>query len=382
MKTSPSSARILAGYPDKNASLFKRLGVPLGDPAAWIELDSKRIALVRDLEMDRVVKMSHADDVTCPAEHAPPFGLSSDRETATAQAATQLLRAAKVEEVFADRSLPYIYAWHLQEAEIKVQYDEGLGVIDRRQKTHQEIAGLQKAQNITEEVMKLLCERIANCAADREGFLRYEDTELTCEKIRAMAAVEFMQRGFSMGHGAICATAPHVADCHHPGEGKLRTCVPIILDLFPRDDSSRLWGDCTRTVFHGEPSDEVKAMHQAVLDAKAASTALLRAGNTGDDVHKAAENTLINHGYTVSRGTITDGPSIQHGTGHGIGLDVHEPILLDHGGGELLEGEVFTIEPGLYGRDVGGVRIEDMLVVTDAEAHNLNQLHDGLNWND
>ena len=382
MKTSPSSARILAGYPDKNASLFKRIGVPLGDPAAWIELDSKRIALVRDLEMDRVVKMSHADDVTCPAEHAPPFGLSSDRETATAQAATQLLRAAKVEEVFADRSLPYIYAWHLQEAEIKVQYDEGLGVIDRRQKTHQEIAGLQKAQNITEEVMKLLCERIANCAADREGFLRYEDTELTCEKVRAMAAVEFMQRGFSMGHGAICATAPHVADCHHPGEGKLRTCVPIILDLFPRDDSSRLWGDCTRTVVHGEPSDEVKAMHQAVRDAKAASTALLRAGNTGDDVHKAAENALINHGYTVSRGTITDGPSIQHGTGHGIGLDVHEPILLDHGGGELLEGEVFTIEPGLYGRDVGGVRIEDMLVVTDAEAHNLNQLHDGLNWDD
>ena len=123
-------------------------------------------------------------------------------------------------------------------------------------------------------------------------------------------------------------------------------------------------------------------MHQAVLDAKAASTALLRAGNTGDDVHKAAENTLINHGYAVSRGTITDGPSIQHGTGHGIGLDVHEPILLDHGGGELLEGEVFTIEPGLYGRDVGGVRIEDMLVVTDAEAHNLNQLHDGLNWDD
>ena len=106
MKTAPSSARILAGFPDKNASLFKRLGVPLGDPAAWIELDSRRIAIVRDLEMDRVVKMSHADEVTCPAAHAPPFGLSADRETATAQAATQVLRSAKVEEVFADRSLP------------------------------------------------------------------------------------------------------------------------------------------------------------------------------------------------------------------------------------------------------------------------------------
>ena len=380
MKTAPSSARILAGFPDKNASLFKRLGVPLGDPAAWIELDSRRIAIVRDLEMDRVVKMSHADEVTCPAAHAPPFGLSADRETATAQAATQVLRSAKVEEVFADRSLPYIYAWHLQEAEISVRYDEALGVTDRRQKTHKEIEGLVKAQHITEVVMQILCERVANCEVNSDGFLIHDHHELTCERLRSMAAIEFMQRGFSMGHGAICATAPHVADCHHPGEGKLKTGVPVIIDLFPRDDSTRLWGDCTRTVVNGEPSDTVKAMHKAVLDAKAASTALLRVGSTGDAVHKAAENRLLSHGYPISRGEITNQPSIQHGTGHGIGLDVHEPILLDHGGGQLLEGEVFTIEPGLYGREDGGVRVEDMLVVTQSEPRNLNQLHDGLCW--
>ena len=81
MKHAPQTARMMAGFADKNASLFKRLGVPLGDPAAWIELDSRRIALVRDLEMDRVQKRGHADDVTCPAEHPPPAGLSADRET-------------------------------------------------------------------------------------------------------------------------------------------------------------------------------------------------------------------------------------------------------------------------------------------------------------
>ncbi|MGB1925036.1 MAG: M24 family metallopeptidase [Rubripirellula sp.] len=380
MKTSPSSARLLAGYPDKNASLFKRIGVPLGDPAAWIELDSRRIALVRDLEMDRVVQKSHADDVTCPAEHAPAFGLSADRETATAQAVTQLLRSARVEEVFADRSLPYIYAWHLTEAEICVRYDETLGVIDRRQKTHQEIEGLFKAQQITEQVMRILCERVANCLVSDDGYLIHDGAELTCERLRSMAAVEFMERGFSMGHGAICATAPHVADCHHPGEGKLKTRVPVIIDLFPRDDSTRLWGDCTRTVVHGQATETVKAMHRAVLAAKEASTAQLYAGSSGDAVHKAGENTLLEYGYSISRGTITDKPSIQHGTGHGIGLDVHEPILLDHDGGELLENEVFTIEPGLYGREDGAVRVEDMLVVTKSKPRNLNQLHDGLNW--
>lgn len=380
MKHAPTTARIMAGFADKNASLFKRLGVPLGDPAAWIELDSRRIALVRDLEMDRVEKMGHADDVTCPAEHPPPLGLSADRETATAEAATQLLRAAKVEEVLADRSLPYIYVWHLEQAEISVIYDDTMGVNDRRQKTHHEIEALAKAQQVTEEVMRMLCERVAACDVAADGTLIHSGSPLTSERVRSMAAIEFMQRGFSMGHGAIVATAPHVADCHHAGEGPLFTGKPVVIDLFPRDDSTRFWGDCTRTVVHGEPSDTVKAMHAAVVAAKAAATALLHAGNTADAIHKASEQALLDRGYPTSRGTITDHPSIQHGTGHGIGLDVHEPILLDHDSGEVLEGEVFTVEPGLYGRIDGGVRVEDMLVVTAGEPRNLNQLHDGLNW--
>jgi len=380
MRHAPTSARIMAGSADKNASLFKRIGVPLGDPAAWIELDSKRIALVRDLEMDRVRQHSHADDVTCPAEHPPAAGLSADRETATAEAASQLLRAAKVEEVYADRSLPYIFAWHLVQAEINVLYDDEYGVLDRRQKTHQELDALAAAQKVTEEVMRMMCEMIAKSDASADGSLKYQGEALTSQSVRARAAIEFMKRGFSMGHGAIVATAPHVADCHHAGDGPLYTEQPVVVDLFPRDDSSRYWGDCTRTVVHGQPSDQVKAMHAAVVEARHASAAALTAGNTADAVHKAAENVLIAHGYPCSRGIITDEPSIQHGTGHGIGLDVHEPILLDHGGGEILEDEVFTIEPGLYGRQVGGVRVEDMLVVTSGEARNLNQLPDSLNW--
>ena len=374
------TARILAGIADKNASLYRRLQVPLGDPAAWVELDTMRIALVRDLEMDRVRQKSHADDVTCPAEHAPPTGLSADRETATAEAVVQLLRSHHVERIDADRSLPYIYTWHLQQAEIDVHYDDELGVQDRRAKTHQEIDALAKVQAITEEVMRLLCERIAQCNVAADGSLQHEGEDLTSDQVRSIAAIEFMKRGCSMTHGAIVATAPQVADCHHQGEGKLFTGVPIVVDLFPRDESTRYWGDCTRTVVHGEPSDTVKAMHAAVVEAKAAATAQLRADATADAVHKAADDVLRRHGYPISRGTITDHPSIQHGTGHGIGLDLHEPILLDHDGGPVLAGEVFTVEPGLYGRNDGGVRVEDMIVVTEGEARNLNQLPDGLTW--
>ena len=380
MKHAITTARILAGFADKNASLFRRLGVPLGDPAAWIELDSRRVALVRDLEMDRVEKKGHADDVTCPAEHSPPAGLSPDRETATAEAAAQFLRSVRVEQVYADRSLPYIFVWHLEQAEIEVLYDDELGVVDRRVKTHQEIEYLAAAQKVTEEVMRMMCETVAQSDAAADGSLQHGGEVLTSERVRSMAAIEFMKRGFSMGHGAIVATAPHVADCHHAGEGPLFTGRPVVIDLFPRDESTRYWGDCTRTVVHGEASDTVKAMHAAVVEAKAAATAVLTLGRTADQVHQAAEDVLVKHGYPISRGKITDQPSIQHGTGHGIGLDVHEPILLDHGGDEVLEHEVFTVEPGLYGRDDGGVRIEDMLVVTSGEARNLNALPETITW--
>ena len=380
MKHAPAIARIMAGIPDQNASLFRRIGVPLGDPAAWIELDSKRIALVRDLEMDRVQQVGHADDVTCPAEHPPPAGLSSDRETATAEAAAQLLRAAKVEKIHADRTLPYIYVWHLEQAEIELLYDDELGVEDRRSKTHQEIDALAAVQKITEDVMREICELIARAPAASDGTLQHDGTVLTSEIVRSIAAIEFMKRGCSMSHGAIVATTPHVADCHHSGTGPLRTEQPVVIDLFPRDEQTRYWGDCTRTVVHGKASGEIKKMHAAVIEAKAAAINALSAGTTADAVHRASQDVLASHGYPSSRGKITEQPSIQHGTGHGIGLDLHEPILLDDEGGEILEGEVFTVEPGLYGRNDGGVRVEDMLVVTSDSARNLNSLPESLHW--
>jgi Xaa-Pro aminopeptidase len=228
--------------------------------------------------------------------------------------------------------------------------------------------------------MRQLCERVANADAAGDGTLRVEGTPLTSERMRSLAAILFLDRGFSMGHGAIVATTPQVADCHHAGSGPLRTGEPVIIDLFPRDDATRYWGDCTRTVVHGQPSDVVVAMHRAVVEAKQAANALLAPGVTAERVHLASENMLRKHGFSASRGTITDYPSIQHGTGHGIGLDVHEPILLDIGGGPVFPGEVFTIEPGLYGRNVGGVRVEDMLVVTEDGCRTLNSLPAGLDW--
>ncbi|WP_417733288.1 M24 family metallopeptidase [Rosistilla oblonga] len=371
---------LLAGIPAENASLFHRMPLSVGDPAAWIQVDDETTVIVRDIEVDRARRQLTANHFGSPGEYAPAGGLSPDRATATAQAVAEFLARKKIASIQTDRTLPFIFAWHIQQAGIEIAYNADLGVVDRRSKSDRELACLQTAQEMTQRAMELACRTIAASTANANGQLVHEGELLTSERVKAIAAQFFLEHNFAMEHGSIVATAPEVADCHHAGAGPLRTEVPIVVDLFPRDLSSRYWGDCTRTVVHGQASEEVKQMHAAVVQAKAAATAALRVGNTGDAVHQASTDVLIDRGYPLSRGTVTDHPSIQHGTGHGIGLEIHEPILLDDGGPEILPNEVLTIEPGLYGRKVGGVRVEDMVAATTDGPVVFGTLHQGLDW--
>ena len=374
-------ATLLGGIPAENPVLYRKALIAVGDPAAWIGWSGDQsVLIIRDIEMDRARKFTTASHVNCPADFPPPGGLSADRATATAQAAAECLRRAGIRRVRTDRSLPFIYAHFAQQAGIELVYDSDLGVIDRRVKSEQEIEWLAAAQAITERAMEMACQLIARADAAADGTLMLDGNPLTSERVRATIARFLLDLDYTSSHGSIVATAPGSADCHEAGTGVLRTGVPVIVDIFPRCEATRYHGDCTRTVVHGTPSDMVQRMHAAVVEAKAVGIAKLMPGNTAESVHHAVIEVQQRHGFRLSRGTVSDDPTIQHGTGHGIGLEIHEPILLDDGGGPMLQGEVFTVEPGLYGRIDGGVRVEDMVVVTADGPRNLNQLHEGLDW--
>ena len=134
---------------------------------------------------------------------------------------------------------------------------------------------------------------------------------------------------------------------------------------------------------HGDVPDEVLRMHAAVCDAKRCGMAAARAGVTGEDVHRATIAAIVKHGYKTGLPP-ADAPddycAMTHGTGHGVGLECHEPPLLDFKGPELLEGELVTIEPGLYRRGIGGVRVEDIVLIHADRCETLNKLPEGLDW--
>ncbi len=378
---------MFAGAPAANPVVYHRVRFLVGDPTVlieWLGPDGRRerIFIVRDIEMERARRQARADRVYCPGDFAPAEGLSGDREIATAQAAAELLRRHAVQHVKVDRSLPAIYAHFLQQAGISVTCDPMLGVTERRAKDEQEITWLEEAQRVTEEAVLMACRTIARATARRDGVLYYDGAELTSERVRELLDVSLMQRGYENPE-SIVAGGPQGADCHDHGHGPLRTGEPIIVDVFPRCRATRYWGDCTRTVVHGDIPDPVRRMHRTVLAAKEAAIRSVRSGVTGHQVHQATVTVICEAGYAVGLPP-ADAPAeycaLTHGTGHGVGLEVHEPPLLDCGGPELITGDCVTIEPGLYCRRWGGVRVEDMVIVTPDGCRNLNRLPEELEW--
>jgi Xaa-Pro aminopeptidase len=148
------------------------------------------------------------------------------------------------------------------------------------------------------------------------------------------------------------------------GSGPLKSDEPIVIDLFPVEEKSGYYADMTRTVVKGEPSADLLAMFDALRQAKQLGTSQVKSGVSGADIHQAVVDFFKDQGYeSNSRGFI-------HNLGHGVGLQVHELPTVGPAGKPLVSGNVITIEPGLYYPGIGGVRLEDIGVVTKSGFEN------------
>ena len=378
-----AQAKIMAGSPMANKSLYRAIRFMVHDASIFIELeDGKRLLILREIELDRARQKANVDEVFGYTDFVPEGGLSGDRDTGAAQSAAECLRRNGVSVVTADRTLPLLYVDAIKRAGIEVVLDPEFGVLDRRVKDEQEVQWLKHAQSVTEQVMQMACETVGNAEVDSQGGLLHGGEPLTSDRVRHMIDLFLLERDFE-NVPSIVAGGSDGGDCHHLGSGQLMTGQPVIIDIFPMDKKTLYNGDCTRTVVNGEIPDELAKMHAAVVEAKRASTSLVRAGVTGETIHLETLRVLVEAGYhdgLPPEGSPLTFCSIPHGTGHGIGLDVHEPPLLDRNGHALLAGDVITIEPGLYCHAIGGVRVEDMVLVTESGCENFNTLQEGMTW--
>jgi Xaa-Pro aminopeptidase len=195
---------------------------------------------------------------------------------------------------------------------------------------------------------------------------------LTSERLKVAIETACIEAG-SVSLSTIAAGGDQACDPHNRGTGPLRPNELIIVDVFPRVADTGYHGDMTRTFLRGRASDAQKAIVGAVRAAQLRALAAIRAGVPGSEVHRKVTETFTSLGFET-RSTPSGSVGFFHGTGHGLGLDVHEPPRMNATDNTpLRRGAVVTVEPGLYYPGVGACRIEDVVQVTGASPRMLSK---------
>lgn len=237
---------------------------------------------------------------------------------------------------------------------------------ERSKKDSQEVACIKKALIGTQKAYRCI-EKILKESKIVGDEIIYEEKVLTSEILKLESERAMLEEGLFDIEGMIISSGKQSAMPHHRGHGIIRPHQPIICDLFPWHRNSGYWADMTRTYIKGQPSEEILAIYESVKRAQQAGIDFAKAGVKNVDVHKKVEEVFLKDGFDI------EGKGFIHGTGHGLGLDIHEqPYINKSAGDKVLEvGNVVTIEPGLYYPELGGVRIEDVVLITEDGCENL-----------
>jgi Xaa-Pro aminopeptidase len=369
-----TTARLFFADSERDADLYYLTGFLAGDPFLCLVHDGKTTLFLGDLEVDRARRQGRADEVVRVKEVADALEkeigreLPGDRIAWLTLVTGRIARDRGIDAFEVPAAFSVAFADGLRGAGLGVHWRPSPFLPERARKTADEVAKVRGAIEHTEAAMTAAIDRL-RAAQIRDGMLFENGKPLTAESVRFGINLLLLERNCHP-YEVIVAGGEQAVDPHERGHGHLPANVPIILDIFPRDNATRYHGDMTRTVVRGRASDDAKRLFDTVAQAKANAEAMLKPGVDGRDVHERVKRTFEEAGYeTGVRGGRMVG--FFHGTGHGLGLEVHEYPRVSTVHEEMLPGHVVTIEPGLYYPGIGGVRIEDDVLVTDTGCENL-----------
>lgn len=368
---------LIFGDTERSPALLHEIPLGIGDPFLYMESDGRRVVVTNTLEDQRIA--TAVPDIECILnEELGEDDLIAAGLSWSAIALELSLRAVRrlgIREAVVPPDFPVALADHLRQAGIRLSPDEELFVERRRRKTAAELAGVRRAADAAIAAIQDAASTL-RAAEVRGDELWLEGELLTAELVRAR------MRGVCARAGApapadimVKPMGPNPDIGHDPGSGPLPAHTPIEVDLWPRDEASSCWADMTRTFVRGEISDRVASLHRLVLKAHERSCAAVRSGVSGGAVYDITCDIFEAAGYPTLRNkplgeTLREG--FFFGLGHGVGLEVHEaPSLGRSDRQDLVAGDVIALEPGIVVPDVGGTRVEDLLIVTDTGAENL-----------
>lgn len=350
---------------------FSRLHVP--DPFIALRVDGRKIGVFNALEFGRARKESAFDDVFALEEwqERARKRLRCDQPRAAEVIAT-LARHFRVRRFQVSADFPHGLAVKLAALGVRLEPVSGSPFPEREVKTEAEIRAIIEA-NRCSALGLAAAEQTLGRATTRRGRLVLDGRALTSERVREAIDIACLRAGGVADH-TIVAGGDQACDPHCRGSGPLRAGELIIVDIFPRISATGYHGDMTRTFLKGTPSDAQVKLVATVRAAQREALRFIRSGADGKRVHGRVVRFFERAGYETKRGP-EGSIGFFHGTGHGLGLEVHEPPGIGKMGTRLRKGAVVTVEPGLYYPGLGGCRIEDVVQVTAAAPRMLSRFH-------
>ena len=329
-----SEPLFLVGESTSNQNLFYKTRFLAGDPFLYVESGEKSTLLVPAMEVGRARKESRVEDVRAFNDlgYRELYRECGDSRRALTQVAVRLLQEYGVRHVRVEPTLPLQFADTLRSEGIEPAIDAHMIVDERRRKSGDEVAAIEAAQGSTERALARAITLIEG-SEEHAGTLHFNGIPLTSERIRAEIETALLRENLVSEVEPTVAGGASAADPHARGHGALRWGEAIVMDIFPRSRSSRYFADITRTVVKGNPSETIRAMYETVMEAHATALSLVRPGANGADIHRAVLDVFRGAGYDGN----PDRPSMPHGTGHGLGLDIHEAPRLREIDVELLK---------------------------------------------
>ena len=372
MGVKPLENLLMVADSDHDANMLYAAGMFVPDPFIYLRLRGRPTIVLSDLEIDRARKQAPHCRALSLSQYQRKLRQAGIKAPGLSDVVRLILRERGVRRVIVPHDFPLGLAEELKRRGLSVKVKRGGFFPEREQKSPVEVRKISAALMMAEVGMAEAMQVLRNSKIARDGRLLHHNVPLTSEKLRSVIDTAIMQASGLATH-TIVAGGQQACDPHETGYGPLRANEPIIIDIFPRSQKTGYFGDITRTVVRGHAREGVRRLYDTVLQGQKLAFRKVRAGAPTADPHRAVQDYFVAQGYKTERrnGRMQ---GFFHGTGHGLGLEIHEaPRMGPTSTGKLKPGQVVTVEPGLYYPELGGVRLEDVALVTQNGARNLTR---------
>ncbi|HVO92011.1 MAG TPA: Xaa-Pro peptidase family protein [Terriglobales bacterium] len=362
-------ALLLYSASEGDANMLYAVGFFVPDSFIFFQHKKTRYAVLSDLEIDRAKKQAHVDRVLSLSLYQKRLRKLGKTPVGIIDVLNLIFRERGIRSLIVPANFSALLTDQLRAKGFSVQIKRDPFFAERELKNSLEVKHIVESLRVASLGFAAGVRVLKRTKTKRDGYLYLNDNRLTSEMLKTAVNTTIMAQGWLPSH-TIISSGNQCVDPHHEGSGPIKANSSIIFDIFPRSQHNGYFGDLSRTVVRGRASDKLKVIYATVQAGQKIAYDHIRDGVNGKDVHQKILDMFEARGFRTGRlnGRMQ---GFFHGTGHGLGLDIHEPPRIAPIDATLRTGHVVTVEPGLYYLGVGGVRLEDVVVVTPKGNRNL-----------